>query len=77
MKSKRLGWFLIFFTVGLPVFLPSSTFSKQIPNPIETFIRTGLYVLFLLGAVVFALKKKFWPISFSFFLAVFSQFLAW
>lgn len=80
MKLKRFGWFLLFLAAGLIVFLPSITFSEQIPDSTETLIRTGMCVFFLLGALVSALKKKwnrFWPISFAFFLAAFCQFLAW
>lgn len=80
MKLKRFEWFFVFLAAGLIVFLPSITFSEQIPNKTETLIRTGLCILFLLGSLVFSLKKKwnrFWPISFAFFLATFCQFLAW
>jgi len=80
MKLKRFGWFFLFLLAGLIVFLPSVTFSEQIPDKFENLIRTGLCILFLALAVVFALKKKwnkFWPIPFAFFLAVFCQFLAW
>jgi len=80
MKLKRFGWFFLFLLAGLLVFLPSVTFSEQIPDQTENLIRTSLCVLFLILAVVFALKKKwnkFWPIPFAFFLAAFCQFLSW
>ncbi|MBD3412863.1 MAG: CPBP family intramembrane metalloprotease [Candidatus Aminicenantes bacterium] len=80
MKIKRIGWFFLFVTAGLLVFLPSITFTEQIPDDTETLIRTGLCIFFLLCALIFALRKKwnrFWPLSFAFFLAVFCQFLSW
>lgn len=80
MKSKRLSLFLLFLFTGLIVFLPSITFSAQIPDTIETLLRTGLCAIFLAMAIVFARQKKFkkfWLIPFAFFLAAFSQFLAW
>ena len=80
MKFKSTVWFFLFFITGLIVFLPSITFSENIPDPLENLIRAGLCVLFIALTIVFALKKKwnkFWPISFAFFLAAFCQFLAW
>ncbi|MFW6139759.1 MAG: CPBP family intramembrane glutamic endopeptidase [Acidobacteriota bacterium] len=80
MKLKRFGWFFLFLLAGLMVFFPSITFSEQIPDHLENFIRAGLCVLFIALTIVVALKKKwnkFWPIPFAFFLAAFCQFLAW
>jgi membrane protease YdiL (CAAX protease family) len=64
----------------LTVFLPSITFSARIPDSLEMFLRAGLCIIFLLLAIVFARRKKlkpYWPVSFAFFLAAFTQFLAW
>ncbi len=80
MRSKRLFLFLIFLLTGLIVFLPSITFSPRIPDTIETPLRIGLCLIFLVIAIVFARQtnlKKYWPIPFAFFLAALSQFLAW
>jgi membrane protease YdiL (CAAX protease family) len=79
MRSKRSLWFLFFLITGLTVFIPSITFSSQIPDTLETFLRVGLCLLFLVLTMVFARRReeKLWPIPFAFFLTVFSQFLAW
>lgn len=80
MRSKKAFWFWLFLVTGLIVFLPSITFSSQIPNTLEIFLRLGLCVLFLVLVLVFARREKeekLWPIPFAFFLAAFSQFLAW
>ncbi len=80
MKRKRLGLFLIFLAGGLIVFLPSITFSAQIPDTLEMLLRTGLCIIYLVLAMVFARQEKlkpYWPVPFAFFLAAFAQFLAW
>ena len=80
MKLERLGLFLLFLFIGLAVFLPSITFSDRIRDTIEIFLRTGLCVLFFVATIVFTGQKKlkkYWPLSFAFFLAALSQLLAW
>lgn len=80
MKLKRLSVFLLFVFTGLIVFLPSITFSAQIPDTNEILLRTGLCAFFMVMVIVFVRQKKFkkfWPIPFAFFLATLSQFLAW
>ncbi len=80
MKSVRFGLFLIFLFTGFAVFLSGITFSAQLPDTIEIFLRTGLCILFFVATIVFTGQirlKKYWPLSFGFFLASFSQFLAW
>lgn len=80
MKTERFGLFLIFLFAALAVFLSGITFSAQLPDTIEIFLRTGLCILFFVATIVFTGQirlKKYWPLSFGFFLASFSQFLAW
>ena len=80
MSSERMLWFVLFLFVGLMVFLPSITFSSQIPDSLETSLRIGMCLLFLVLTIVSARRtkgKKFWPIPFAFFLAAFCQLLVW
>jgi len=80
MRSERMLWFVLFLSVGLIVFLPSITFSSQIPDSLETSLRIGMCLLFLVLTIVSARRtkgKKLWPIPFAFFLAAFCQLLAW
>ncbi len=75
-----MGSFLIFLSAGLIVFLPSITFSARIPDSLERLLRTGVCIIFLVLTLVFARREKlksYWPISFAFFLAAFTQFLSW
>lgn len=80
MSSKPVGTFLLFLLAGSVVFLPGITFSAWIPDTVETFLRIVLCVLFLVLTMAFARRtgrKDLWPIPFAFFLAAFSQLLAW
>lgn len=76
----RLGLFMLFLACGLLVFFISITFSPKIPTNIETIVRIGLSALFLAVAIFLRRNerlKKYWQISYAFFIAAFVQFLSW
>ena len=80
-KRPRVLYFLLFLACGLIVFLVSITFSPLIPENAELALRSGLCVLFLAGAFFFRRSRgpwqKYWAVSFAFFIAAATQFLAW
>lgn len=76
----RLGLFMLFLACGLLVFFVSITFSPKIPTNIEIIVRIGLSALFLAVAIFLRRNerlKKYWQISYAFFIAAFVQFLSW
>lgn len=79
-RGYRLGLFVLFLACGLLVFFVSITFSPKIPTNIEIIVRIGLSALFLAVAIFLRRNerlKKYWQISYAFFIAAFVQFLSW
>ena len=79
-RGYRLGLFMLFLACGLLVFFVSITFSPKIPTNIEIIVRIGLSALFLAVAIFLRRNerlKKYWQISYAFFIAAFVQFLSW